>query len=441
MRLVVRLLIAGLALASGGTLAGCSGVTGLADAQGATNPVVGDALWPGRHGDGARGFGDQDRRLGPELDVVGTPVGVKAKEGILVDATTGQVLWSKDANVPLPIASITKVMAALVILQAGGLNREITVPKGVVGYVAKYGAEAAGLVPGQTYTTDELLHIMLVMSAADAAYTLANAYGPGLPAFIAKMNVEASALGLAGTHFTSPDGLPYPTEYSTYSTPADLVTLGEAAMQNPAFRSIVDLVLQPAEGTRPQRRLPTSDDVLIGSYPGVIGIKTGYTNAAGHTLLFEAVRNGRTLIGVVLGSPPTNPFTGPRTGRSPQLGLRPQAIQLTRPPPQPRRPPQSPRLPTASSIGPSRSLFPHATIIRRLMPRSRLTSSGCRQIARSFPHVNWIAIRGICPIATRCPAGRVNCRSANSQFRMGDIIPPVCAAGRWQAGWSRATGA
>src|ERR1700733_12344156 len=121
-------------------------------------------------------------------------------------------------------------MAALVALQAGGLNREIAVPKAVTAYVAKYDGNAAGLIPGQRYTTDELLHIMLIMSAADAAYTLANAYGPGLQAFIAKMNAEAAKLGLTNTHFTSPDGLPYPTEYSTYSTPAELVTLGQAAM-------------------------------------------------------------------------------------------------------------------------------------------------------------------------------------------------------------------
>jgi serine-type D-Ala-D-Ala carboxypeptidase (penicillin-binding protein 5/6) len=312
MRLVVRLLIAGLALASGGTLAGCSGVTGLADAQGATNPAVTVSAAPlGRAVTATVPAASATKTAGgTALDVVGAPGGVTAKEGILVDATTGQVLWARNANVPRPIASITKVMTALVILQDGGLNREITVPKSVVGYVAKYGAEAAGLVPGQTYTTDELLHIMLVMSAADAAYTLANVYGPGLPAFIAKMNVEASNLGLTGTHFTSPDGLPYPTEFSTYSTPSDLVTLGEAAMANPVFRSIVDLKsynLQKGDGHNAVSA--TSDDRLLGSYAGLVGIKTGYTNAAAHTLLFEAVRNGRTLIGVVLGSPATSPFT------------------------------------------------------------------------------------------------------------------------------------
>jgi D-alanyl-D-alanine carboxypeptidase (penicillin-binding protein 5/6) len=311
MRLVARLMIAGVALATGGMMAGCS-TTVVPDAQGATNPSAKSS--PGRAitatVPAASAIKIAGASAGLALDVVGTPRGVKAKEGILVDATTGQVLWSKDANVPRPIASITKVMTALVILQSGSLNREVTVPKAVVNYVAKYGAEAAGLIPGQVFTTDELLHVMLVMSAADAAYTLANAYGPGLPAFIAKMNAEAAELGLTGTHFTSPDGLPYPTEYSTYSTPADLVTLGEVAMRNPVFASIVGLrYYNLPKGNGHNAVSATSDDTLLGTYAGLLGIKTGYTNAAGHTLLFEAVRNGRTLIGVVLGSQPTTPFT------------------------------------------------------------------------------------------------------------------------------------
>src|ERR1700683_2382329 len=288
MRLVVRWLIAGWALASGGTLAGCSGVTGLADAQGATNPAPAvSATQVGRAVTATVPAASATKTAaGPVLEVVGAPRGVKAKEGILVDATTGQVLWSENADVPRPIASITKVMTALVVLQAGGLNREITVPKGVVGYVAKYDANAAGLIPGQEFTTDELLHIMLVMSAADAAYTLANAYGPGLPAFIAKMNAEAAALGLTSTHFTSPDGLPYPTETSTYSTPADLVRLGETAMSYAEFRSIVDMrVYNLPKGNGHSAVSVTNSDVLIGSYPGVLGIKDGFTNAAGHTLL------------------------------------------------------------------------------------------------------------------------------------------------------------
>jgi D-alanyl-D-alanine carboxypeptidase (penicillin-binding protein 5/6) len=248
---------------------------------------------------------------GPALAVVGAPKGVKAKEGILVDAATGQVLWSEGASTPRPIASIAKVMAAVVVIQAGGLNQVLTVPGAVTGYVAKYAANAAGLIPGQKFTVDELLHMLLIVSAADGAYTLASAYGPGIPAFIAKMNAEAAKLGLTGTHFSSPDGLPYPTETSTYSTPADLVKLGEAAMSYPEFRSIVAMrYYNLPKGDGHSAVSITNTDALIGQYPGVLGIKDGFTNAAGHTLLFEAARGGRTLIGDVLGSPPTGFASG-----------------------------------------------------------------------------------------------------------------------------------
>ena len=301
--LAVRLVITAIVLAVGGTAAGCSASPGLAYAQEAARPATSSTAVTAMVPESARG----KTVAGPVLTVVGAPQGVKAKAGILVDATTGQVLWAEGENTERPIASITKVMTALVVIQAGGLNREITVPSAVTAYVAKYDANAIGLIPGQELTVDELLHGMLIESAADAAYTLANAYGPGLPAFIAKMNAEAAKLGLTQTHFTSPDGLPYPTETSTYSTPADLVELGEVAMSYPEFRSIVDLsTYNLPKGDGHSAYSFTNSDPLIGHYPGVIGIKDGFTDAAGHTLLFEAVRNGRTLIGDVLGSPPTS---------------------------------------------------------------------------------------------------------------------------------------
>ena len=309
-RLSARLVIAGMAVAVGVTAAGCSAAPGLAYAQGATRPASSPRPTTAMVPTSARATEAPPGPV-PGIVVAGAPKGVKAKAGILVDATTGQVLWAKGANTVRPIASIAKVMTALVILRAGGLNRKIAVPKAVVGYVAKYGANAAGLVSGQVFTVDELLHAMLIVSAADAAYTLANAYGPGLPAFIAKMNAEAAALGLAHTHFTSPDGLPYPTETSTFSTPAEVVRLGQLAMGYQEFRSIVALhIYNIPKGNGHSAYSFTSSNELIGKYPGVIGIKTGFTNAAGHTLLFEAARGGRTLIGDVLGSPPSGPAAG-----------------------------------------------------------------------------------------------------------------------------------
>jgi D-alanyl-D-alanine carboxypeptidase (penicillin-binding protein 5/6) len=248
---------------------------------------------------------------GPVIEVTGAPGGVKAKGAVLADAATGQVLWSRDVDTERPMASVTKVMTALLVLEGGNLGREIRVPKAAFDYAWKYGGETAALRPGDVLTAQELLAALLLPSGADAAYTLANAYGPGLGAFVARMNATAAQMGMKHTHFTSPDGLPYPTETSTYSTPSDLLTLGLAAMRYPAFRSIVDLQFYHLpKGHGHHQYWWDNTDELIGSYPGAAGIKTGYTDDARHCLLFEAIRRGRTLIGVVLDSPATGPAAG-----------------------------------------------------------------------------------------------------------------------------------
>jgi D-alanyl-D-alanine carboxypeptidase (penicillin-binding protein 5/6) len=242
------------------------------------------------------------------IAVAGAPGGVKAKGAVLADAATGQVLWGRDVDTERPMASVTKVMTALLVLQGGHLGRQIQVPKAAFSYAWKYGGETAALRPGDVLTTQELLEALLLPSGADAAYTLANAYGPGLDAFVARMNATAAQMGMKDTHFTSPDGLPYPTETSTYSTPSDLLMLGLTAMRDPAFRSIVDQRLYHLpKGRGHHQYWWDNTDGLIGSYPGAVGIKSGYTDDAGHCLLFEATRNGRTLIGVVLDSPATGP--------------------------------------------------------------------------------------------------------------------------------------
>ena len=232
------------------------------------------------------------------------PSGVRAKAAAIAVASTGQVLWSRDLNTELPMASITKVMTALLVIRAGDLDRKITVPFAVVAYVAEHDASAAGLRPGDTLTASQLLEALLLPSGADAAYTLAEAYGPGLGAFIAKMNAMAKRLGLTRTHFSNFDGLPYPTGYSTYSTAANLIKLGLTAMKSAVFRSVVDrrtYRIRPGSGHHAY--FWQSTNPLLGVYPGAIGIKTGWTPPAGHCLLFEATRHGRTFIGVDLDSP------------------------------------------------------------------------------------------------------------------------------------------
>jgi serine-type D-Ala-D-Ala carboxypeptidase (penicillin-binding protein 5/6) len=232
------------------------------------------------------------------------PSGVQAKAAAVAVAATGQVLWSRDLNTELPMASITKVMTALVVIRAGDLSRKITVPAAVIGYVEEHDASNAGLWPGDVLTASQLLEGMLLPSGADAAYTLAEAYGPGLVAFIAKMNATARLLGMTRTHFSNFDGLPWPTGYSTYSTPANLIKLGRVAMTSAIFRSIVDQrSYRIAAGSGHHAYSWQNLNPLLGMYQGAIGIKTGYTPTAGHCLLFEATRRGRTFIGVNLDSP------------------------------------------------------------------------------------------------------------------------------------------
>jgi serine-type D-Ala-D-Ala carboxypeptidase (penicillin-binding protein 5/6) len=231
------------------------------------------------------------------------PRDVLAEGGALVDAGTGTVLWSRGMNTERPMGSITKVMTAIVVLQAGDLHRRIEVPKGVIPYDRKYDASNAGLRPGDYLTARELLEAMLLPSGCDAAYALAKSYGPGWTAFIAKMNATAQRMGLARTHFSNFDGLPWPTETSTYSTPRDLIALGRAAMRYPVLRSIVDQrSYRLAASPRHHAYVWRTTNMLLRDYPAAIGIKTGSTAAAGYCLLFEARENGHTLLGVVLHS-------------------------------------------------------------------------------------------------------------------------------------------
>ncbi|MGH3292996.1 MAG: D-alanyl-D-alanine carboxypeptidase family protein [Trebonia sp.] len=244
-----------------------------------------------------------------EAKAAAAPVGVQSRLAELANAATGADLWSRSSVTERPMGSITKVMTAYVVLATPGLNlnRVITVPSGIVAYDERYDASTAGLRPGERYTTRQLLYAMLLPSGCDAAYTLANAYGPGLTAFIAKMNATAHKLGLAKTHFTDFSGLPDPGEYSTYSTAHDLIVLGRAAMRNNTFAAIVATrEYKLAAGSTHRAHTWVNLDPLLGRVPGAIGIKTGYTGAAGQCLLFEAKRGSTTLIGVVLDSSGVN---------------------------------------------------------------------------------------------------------------------------------------
>ena len=236
------------------------------------------------------------------------PAGVAAPWAELANAATGADMWSRSSSTERPMGSITKVMTAYVVIEAGHLNRVITVPKGIIGYDHKFDASTAGLVPGEKLTALQLLYAMLLPSGCDAAYTLANAYGPGLSAFVKKMNATAARLGLRKTHFTDWSGLPNPGQYTTYSTARELISLGRDAMRLALLRQIVATrSYRVAAGHGHRAHAWKNLDQLLTRYPGAIGIKTGFTAAAGECFLFEARRGSRTLIGVVLHSSADNP--------------------------------------------------------------------------------------------------------------------------------------
>jgi D-alanyl-D-alanine carboxypeptidase (penicillin-binding protein 5/6) len=231
------------------------------------------------------------------------PAYVSAAAGELVNVKTGQDLWGREQAGQRPIASLTKVMTALVVLRAGHLGRRIRITQAEVDYVADYNLSNAGLHAGDILSARDLLYAMLLPSGADAAMALAESYGPGISRFVAKMNDVARELHLTTTHFTNFDGV----QDTDVSTPTNLIKLGKAAMADPVFREVVrhsSYTLAAWPHRHYYHWLSTNE--LLRRYPGVIGIKTGWTPSAGECLLFEATYRKKTLIGVVLDTAPTN---------------------------------------------------------------------------------------------------------------------------------------
>jgi len=231
-----------------------------------------------------------------------SPAGIAAVAAELANGITGKPLWGRQRYAARPIASITKIMTALVVLEAGHLSRQIRITQADVNYVTSNGTSSAGLRAGDVLTVRQLLYAMLLPSGADAALALADSYGPGWQAFVRKMNATARKLHLAKTHFTNFDGL----QASDVSSPRNLLMLGEAVMREPVFRAVVVRKWYFLPATRHHHQyFWRNTNLLLSRYPHVIGIKTGWTPTAGECLLFEAVDGKRELIGVVLDSAPT----------------------------------------------------------------------------------------------------------------------------------------
>jgi serine-type D-Ala-D-Ala carboxypeptidase (penicillin-binding protein 5/6) len=225
--------------------------------------------------------------------VLAAPPQVTGRAYVVENGSTGEVLLAHDGRERVPIASITKLMTVLLTLEHARPDEVVTVAP----EAAEVGESSANLRAGEQLTVRELLEAALIQSANDAADALAYYVGGGNEQrFVAMMNAKARRLGLRDTHFVRPDGLDAPGHVSSAH---DVTLLARILMHRPLVRQIVRQRTATISGGR---TLHTWND-LLSSYPGIFGVKTGHTSAAGWSEIAAARRRGVTVYATLLGSP------------------------------------------------------------------------------------------------------------------------------------------
>jgi D-alanyl-D-alanine carboxypeptidase (penicillin-binding protein 5/6) len=218
---------------------------------------------------------------------------VDARAYVVEDGRTGEVLLAQNPARQVPIASLTKLMTVLLTLERTQLSDIVTVSP----EAAEIGESSVHLRAGEQLTVRDLVEACLIQSANDAAWALADHVGRGSESrFVSMMNRRAGQLGLSDTHFVRPDGL---DAAGHVSSARDVTTLARVLMQKPVVRQIVAMRDATIGGGR---RLHTWND-LLGSYPGVVGVKTGHTTAAGWSEVAAVRGPGVTVYATVIGSP------------------------------------------------------------------------------------------------------------------------------------------
>ncbi|MBE6694603.1 MAG: D-alanyl-D-alanine carboxypeptidase [Ruminococcaceae bacterium] len=223
--------------------------------------------------------------------------GLSANSAVLIEASEGRIIYSHNPNKPLPMASTTKIMTALVAIEKLPLDTVVTVVREAVGIEGS----SVYLYEGEELTLDQLLYALMLESANDAAAAIAYAVAGGIDEFAALMNKKAEELGLVNTHFTNPHGL---DEEGHYTTAYELAKITAAALENDFFREVVStkkktIPMRGGEGTR----VLINHNKMLRSYEGAIGVKTGFTKKSGRCLVSAAERDGLTLIAVTIGAP------------------------------------------------------------------------------------------------------------------------------------------
>lgn len=223
---------------------------------------------------------------------------------ILVENTTGKILYEKNSEQKMYPASTTKILTAILAIEKGNLNDNVTVSKSALAQM-KSGYSSAYLLEGEIISVENLLNVLLVHSANDASNVLAEYISGSIENFVKLMNEKAKELGCNNTNFVTTNGL---HDDNHYTTAKDLVTIARYCMQNQTFRKIVSMkkCTIPATNKSAERIYKNTNDLLIPTsiyyYPTCIGIKTGFTSEAKNCLISACSKDGLQLIGVVLGA-------------------------------------------------------------------------------------------------------------------------------------------
>jgi serine-type D-Ala-D-Ala carboxypeptidase (penicillin-binding protein 5/6) len=286
--------------------------------------VVAVAIWPERAGEGSSNSASVQTRA-PDPPAVTVPPDIKRTiaisrfallpvtgplpvhyrfkhppvAGILFDVKSGAVLWQRNPRLKHPIASLTKMMTALVVVERSAPDDKVRVTKEALAYRGS----GIGLLPkGKRVKLETMLNGLLLPSGNDAAIALAQRQSGTVARFVERMNTRARDLGLECTRFSSPDGF---VDAGNHSCAIDLAAMARAVLDQPRLARIVRrrraLLPFPIKGGR--LYLNNNNPLVRTGYPGVLGIKTGYTDAAGRCLVAAARRSGRRLGVVLLRSP------------------------------------------------------------------------------------------------------------------------------------------
>lgn len=229
---------------------------------------------------------------------------INAESALLIDNKTNKVLYSKDMNRKMFPASTTKILTAILVLENHSLDEKVTASYNAVMTIPS-GYSTASIQIDEVLTVEQLLELLLVHSANDAANVLAEYTGGSIDSFVAMMNTKINELGLSDTHFTNPYGL---QDNNHYTTAHDLAIIMQYSLKNDDFRKIAgqaSCAIPSTNKSEPRKYSSTNELLIAGNsnyYPNLIAGKTGYTSEAGECLVSAAYNDNLELVGVILNS-------------------------------------------------------------------------------------------------------------------------------------------